>query len=254
MIAPDDVDIIKEGGEARRKFFDTAISQLDKKYLDDLIQYNHALKQRNSLLRMFSESGNPDWLAIESYDDILCRLGKVIFERRKNFVKEFLPIFRKYFSYIVEAGEICDLQYSSELAEAEIGTLLMKSRQRDLALQRTCCGVHRDDYLFTLGNGDLRRLGSQGQQKSFVIAWKLAHFEMLEKHNGFKPILLLDDIFDKLDDYRITKLLQLIKSDLGQLFITDARPGRTVDLLRSVGVVASIFKVDDGNVTCDPTL
>jgi DNA replication and repair protein RecF len=249
LIAPDDVDIIKEGSEARRRFFDTAISQLDKHYLDNLIRYNHTIKQRNSLLKMFFESGSIDWVAIESFDHTLVQLGKAIYNRRKAFSKEFLPVFQKYFNYIVSAGEVAGLAYASELEACDFSEGLIKNRQKDLALQRTSFGIHRDDYLFTLGDGDLKRLGSQGQQKSFVIALKLAQFDILEAHNGFKPILLLDDIFDKLDDERIAKLLELIKSDLGQLFITDARPDRTRDLLDSVGVDAAIYKVESGAIS-----
>jgi DNA replication and repair protein RecF len=249
LIAPDDVDIIKEGSEARRRFFDTAISQLDKQYLENLIRYNHTLKQRNSLLKMFFESGAVDWVAIETYDDSLVRIGKEIYSRRRVFIEEYLPVFRKYFNYIVSEGEFADLKYSTELDECDFRSGLFKNRQKDLALQRTSFGVHRDDYNFTLGEGDLKRLGSQGQQKSFVIALKLAQFDVLENHNGFKPILLLDDIFDKLDDERIAKLLELIKNDFGQLFITDARPDRTRDLLNSVGVAAAIFKVESGSIS-----
>lgn len=249
MIAPDDVDIIKEGSEARRRFFDTAISQLDKQYLNDLIVYNNALKQRNSLLKMFAESGRPDWLAIESYDHLLIQHGKSIFERRTKFCQEFLPVFQKYFCYLVSDAETSTLAYESGLVENNFHDQLVKNRQRDLIMQRTNFGVHRDDYVFSLGDGDLKRLGSQGQQKSFIIALKLAQFEILERYNHFKPILLLDDIFDKLDDQRITKLLELIRTDLGQLFITDARPGRTRELLHTVGVEATVLLVRDGKIS-----
>jgi DNA replication and repair protein RecF len=125
---------------------------------------------------------------------------------------------------------------------------LNDTRQRDLALARTGFGIHKDDYLFSLGGGDLKRLGSQGQQKSFVIALKLTQYELIERFKGYKPILLLDDIFDKLDDSRIAKLLELIKTDLGQLFITDARPDRTGELLKAIDVKASVFQIDKGNV------
>ena len=249
LIAPDDVDIIKEGSEARRRFFDTVISQLDKTYLDELIQYNHILKQRNSLLKMFAESGKTDWIAIESYDHVLVKLGESIYQRRKTFAQDFLPFFHKYFTYIVSQEETADLKYTSDLETCGLAEGLFKSRQRDLILQRTNFGIHRDDYQFVLKEGELKRLGSQGQQKSFVIALKLAQFEMLEKNNGFKPILLLDDIFDKLDDDRIAKLLHLIKTGLGQLFITDARPDRTSVLLESLEISATIFNVDDGSIS-----
>lgn len=248
LIAPDDVDLVKEGSDARRKFFDSIISQLDSKYLEDLMQYHHALKQRNSLLKMYYERGSVDWVAVESYDQVLVKFGKSIFERRIEFIKEFLPVFRKFYQFIVEENEKTDLEYVSELKEKDFSGGLFSTRQKDLALQRTSFGIHRDDYQFILGRGDIKRLGSQGQQKSFVIALKLAQFEILKNHKGFKPILLLDDIFDKLDDFRIARLLELIKTDLGQLFITDARPGRTKGLLDQIHAEAFIFTIENGKV------
>lgn len=248
LVAPDDVDLVKDGSEPRRRFFDSIISQLDNRYLEDLIQYNHALKQRNSLLKMFNEGGNVDWLALESYDHILIRFGSSIFQKRKQFVKEFLPVFRRFYQFIVEENEDTDLNYFSELEDRDFMEGLMATRQKDIALQRTSFGIHRDDFHFSLGQGDLKKLGSQGQQKSFVISLKLAQFEILKKHKGFKPILLLDDIFDKLDDFRIARLLELISSELGQLFITDARPDRTKGLLEQVHAEAFTFTIDRGEV------
>jgi DNA replication and repair protein RecF len=248
LIAPDDTELVKEGSEARRRFFDSIIAQLSKPYLEALIQYNHALKQRNSLLKMFAESNVVDELALESYDRVLIQTGNVIFALRKEFILEFLPVFRKFYSFIV-ADEKADLEYKSELQATDSKTGLTSCRQRDLYLQRTNFGTHRDDYQFTLGSGDLKKLGSQGQQKSFIIALKLAQFEILKRHKGFKPILLLDDIFDKLDDFRIAKLLELIQNDeLGQLFITDARPDRTATLLKQINISAAIFTVEMGEV------
>lgn len=248
LIAPDDVDLIKEGGESRRKFFDSIISQLDGKYLENLLGYNHILKQRNGYLKLASERGAVDWVAIESYDHALVKFGVQIFERRKEFTKMFIPHFRKFYKFIVDENEEADLEYISELTETDFYEGLAGARQKDLAMQRTTFGIHRDDYQFRLKGGELKRFGSQGQQKSFVIALKLAQFEIVEKSNGTKPILLLDDIFDKLDDYRISKLLALIKTELGQLFITDARPDRTKGLLDQIHVEAFMFTIEDGNV------
>lgn len=248
LIAPDDIELVKEGSEARRKFFDSMISQLDREYLEDLMHYNHALKQRNSLLKMAHDRGSIDWIAVESYDHLLDKYGSSIFEKRKGFVREFLPVFRKFYQFIVEENERTDLAYVSELIGKNFLEGLFQSRQRDLALQRTSFGIHRDDYLFTMEEGDIKRLGSQGQQKSFVMSLKLAQFEILKKHNGVKPILLLDDIFDKLDDERIARLLELIKTDLGQLFITDARPDRTRGLLHQIHAEACFFIVENGKV------
>lgn len=246
LIAPDDTELVKEGSEARRKFFDSILSQLDRNYLENLIQYNHALKQRNGLLKIFYETSRVDLPALETYDEILSRLGKPVYERRKVFMNEFGPVFKKYYHYIV-ADEAAEVLYNSELHETGFLDGLRKNRSRDLALQRTTFGIHRDDYHFTLGPGDLKRLGSQGQQKSFIIALKLAHFEIIKSHKGFSPLLLLDDIFDKLDDFRIERLLELIKNDeLGQLFITDARPDRTAALLKHINVTSSVFRAGDG--------
>jgi DNA replication and repair protein RecF len=250
LIAPDDVDLIRGGSEDRRKFFDGIISQLDRVYLENLMHYNHTLRQRNSLLKMFSERGGPvDWVAIETYDHVLIRLGNSIFEKRKEFSLEFLPVFNKYYHFLVENAEQTKIIYTSDLNDSSYKEGLVTSRQRDLNQQRTTFGIHRDDYEFLLGEDPLKRLGSQGQQKSFVIAMKLAQFEIIENHKGFKPILLLDDIFDKLDDFRIARLLELIKNEFGQLFITDARPERTKNLLDRIQVPSMIFTIDRGKVS-----
>jgi DNA replication and repair protein RecF len=249
LIAPDDTALVKEGSEERRKFFDTIISQIDRTYLEALIQYNYALKQRNSLLKMFGETNTFDAIALESYDRVLIKAGDVIFRKRKEFISEFTPVFQKYYSFIVEDEEAV-LEYKTEVAKTDFQSGLVLNRQRDLYLQRTNFGIHRDDFHFLLGEGELKKLGSQGQQKSFIIALKLAQFEIIRNHKGFKPILLLDDIFDKLDDSRISKLLDLIKRDeLGQLFITDARPDRTRELLEQINVLASIFTVEKGEIS-----
>ena len=246
LIAPDDTELVKEGSEARRKFFDSIISQLDHSYLESLIQYNQALKQRNSLLKMFAETNSFDAIALETYDDIIIPLGTSVFEKRQQFIAEYGPVFKRFYNFIV-ADEEAEVLYNSELKNIDFREGLRQSRSRDLFLQRTGFGIHRDDYHFALGPGDLKRLGSQGQQKSFIIALKLAQFEVIKLHKGFNPLLLLDDIFDKLDDFRIERLLELIKNDeLGQLFITDARPDRTAALLRQINVTSSFFRVDGG--------
>lgn len=248
LVVPDDTHLVKEGSDERRKFFDSIISQLDNRYLEALIRYNYALKQRNSLLKMFAESGSFDVVAVETYDRILVQAGTLIFQKRSDFIKEFLPVFRHFYDFIV-TNEYAGLEYKSELQKTDFSDGLKTGRQRDLTLQRTNFGIHKDDYQFILGWGDLKKLGSQGQQKSFIIALKLAQFEIVKKHKLFKPILLLDDIFDKLDDHRIAKLLQLIQNDaLGQLFITDARPDRTASLLREINASATIFAVEHGEI------
>lgn len=248
LIAPDDTDLVKEGSELRRKFFDSIIAQLDHIYLETLIQYNQALRQRNSLLKMFAETNRIDAVALDMYDEMLVRHGKIVFEKRLRFINDYAPLFQRYYRFIVD-DEDAEVLYNSELKTMSLEEGLRQSRSKDLFVQRTTFGIHRDDYHFTLGAGDLKRLGSQGQQKSFIIALKLAQFDIIKKQKGFKPLLLLDDIFDKLDDFRIRKLLSLIKNDeLGQLFITDARPDRTAALLKEIDVPSSVYAAGDGNL------
>ena len=249
LIAPDDTELVKEGSEERRRFFDTIISQLDKQYLEALIRYNYALKQRNILLKMFGEGRPFDAVALESYDHILIQTGTSIFKRRQEFIDEFTPVFRDYYRMIA-GDEKADMSYSSDVKTLSLADGLKKSRERDVQLQRTNFGIHKDDYLFSLAEGELKRLGSQGQKKSFIIGLKLAQFEIIRRYKQEKPILLLDDIFDKLDDLRIEKILMLIKNDeFGQLFITDARPDRTAGLLDEIGVQANIYTVDQGMIS-----
>lgn len=250
LFAPDDVDLIREGSEPRRKFFDSLISQVDHEYLEQLMRYTHHLKQRNSLLRMGQERGTIDWIAVESYDHELARSGTIIYERRKHFAKEFAPAFEQYCAYIVSGRERYTMQYQSDVAEGRYLEALVKSRPRDVALQRTNFGIHRDDFVFRMDGHEIKKLGSQGQQKSFVIAMRLAQREILKKYKGYEPILLLDDIFDKLDDERISRLLKLISEGLGQLFITDARPDRTAGLLEQAGIESTLYNIEHGRVLC----
>jgi DNA replication and repair protein RecF len=197
---------------------------------------------------MLNEALPVDWLAMESYDRILIESGSLIFQKRSEFIGEFVPVFQKYYRFLVEDTEQAEVRYSSELQTKSFQEGLLSCRAKDAALVRSNFGVHRDDYEFLLGGEAMKKFGSQGQQKSLVIAMKLAQFEILEQHKGFKPLLLLDDIFDKLDDFRIARLLGLIKSEFGQLFITDARPERTKGLLDQIGVPSTIFTIEQGRV------
>lgn len=251
LIAPDDVDLIKEGSDSRRKFFDAILSQIDRRYLETLMQYNQALKHRNAMLRLFSEQGKVDENALEPYDNILHRTGGSIYNRRRDFLREFIPIFNHFFNILVKEGEHTTLHYKSDLDKNDFLSGSMNNRQRDLVLQRTNFGIHRDDYNFQLGENDMKRFGSQGQQKSFVIALKLAQWKVLKEEKGYKPILLLDDIFDKLDNFRIDRLLELLK-DLGQLFISDARPDRTMGHLHNLQTDVKVFNVNAGQLKLAP--
>lgn len=248
LISPDDTDLVKAGGELRRRFFDGIICQLDKPYLEALLRYNAALKNRNQLLKMFAESGRSDLLALESYDRIMVETGFHIYRRRSEFILEFQPIFQALYELLTSKAEQTKLAYVSQVHETEMGEGLRKSRQKDLILQRTSFGIHRDDYEFMLDGGEMKRFGSQGQQKSFVIALKLAQFQILKSRKDKAPVLLLDDIFDKLDDVRIEQLLLLMEEGFGQLFLTDARPHRTEELLASIVRPVQVFEVENGQV------
>jgi DNA replication and repair protein RecF len=251
MIAPQDIELIWDGSELRRKFVDSVLSQLDKTYLENLIVYNYQLKQRNSLLKSFAEVGRADQDLLASYDHRLVPAAHYIFEARASFFKFFIPFFRDQYRYLVGiVGEEVSIEYQSDLREKDFARLLSQNLQRDVLLQRTTTGIHRDDFDFRINGFELKRHGSQGQQKSFLIALKLAEFQAIADKKKFKPILLLDDIFDKLDDERINQLMRLVaQGQFGQLLITDARAARTLQIMETEKLNATIFRVENGKVT-----
>ena len=245
LVAPNDTDLVREGSEERRRFFDGVLSQLDQLYLQDLLQYNKLLAQRNSLLKIFFERHYIDDLLLDTYDESLISLANRIFDRRQRFLVDFEPLVQHYYGFLGESRETVAVKYESEMEDLAFRENFRRHRQRDLQMQRTFMGAHKDDFRFEMGEVALKKFGSQGQQKSFVLALKLAQFELLSVEKEMKPLLLLDDIFDKLDDRRIQKLIQLIeKESFGQVFLTDARPERTRDLLRGVKVDVKFFVTD----------
>ena len=251
LIAPQDIELIWDGSEMRRKFFDSLISQLDKPYLENLIVYTNQLKQRNSLLRSFAESGKIDHDLLASYDQKIIPSGNYIFAKRRDFLTEFFPFFKEQYLFLVDGSkEEVGIQYQSDLAKSDLAELLAKNLQRDIILQRTSAGIHRDDFDFRINGFELKKYGSQGQQKSFLISLKLAEFQAIAERKKFKPILLLDDIFDKLDNQRIHQLMLLVaKGTFGQIFITDAREDRTQQILKDANLDAKIFLVENGTFT-----
>ncbi len=235
LIAPDDTELIKDGSEGRRRFFDGVLSQMDNDYLADYQHYNKLLDQRNSLLKIFFDRNFLDQDLLDTYSDPLVKLATRIFEQRKNFIEKFLPIFKKHYQILGEGREEVEIIYESEVASGDFVKEFRLNRQTDVKAQRTTKGIHKDDYVFEIDRYPVRKFGSQGQQKSFVMALRLAQFEMLEELREEKPILLLDDIFDKLDDRRIQKLIESIDNQtFGQVFISDARPERTEKILENV--------------------
>ena len=249
LISPDDTDLIRERSESRRRFFDSIISQINRAYLDDLIRYNHVLRQRNSLLKQFADRHTYDRDLLDSYSTQLLTLGHQIYEARRSFIVQFIPLFEQHYRYLSDDKETVSIEYQSHFARSDSQDAFYRAYPRDLALQRTTQGTHRDDFVFEIAQYPVKKYGSQGQQKSFVIALKLAQFEIIHQQTGIKPLLLLDDIFDKLDDHRIAQLTRLvIAQTFGQLFLTDARPERTHQLLKALDVEKKFFTIRQGTV------
>jgi DNA replication and repair protein RecF len=249
MISPYDISIIIEGSEERRKFIDNVISQTDHNYLDELIAYNKVLTNRNALLRQIADTGRYDPELLAVFDEQLIASGIRIFQKRRNFMEVFTAIFNKHYQFISEDAEQVELIYESQLLQDEFASLLKKSMERDRVLERTTTGIHKDDLQFNIHGMPMKKFGSQGQQKSFLIALKLAQYTFLTQKNGFKPLLLLDDIFDKLDDNRVTKLMQMVSNnDFGQVFITDTSRSRVEGIFEKINVGVKLFKVTEGNI------
>ncbi len=244
IISPADRDLIVEGSETRRKFMDSVISQLDAHYLQELIHYNKIVSQRNALLKYFALNHVFDTDTLSIYNEQLNDLGNSIFEKRKDFVAQFLPIFIAHHKAITGSQETVQLLYESHLSKNNFLSLLEDSISRDRALHYTSIGIHKDDLVFQIDEHPIKKFGSQGQQKSFLIALKLAQFEFLKKQSGVKPILLFDDIFDKLDENRVSKIIEMVNSaTFGQLFITDTHSKRTEAIVKSTHQSYKIFNL-----------
>ncbi|HKZ67401.1 MAG TPA: DNA replication and repair protein RecF, partial [Chitinophagaceae bacterium] len=237
VIAPDDALLITGGSEERRKFLDSLLSQLDADYLQHLIIYTKVLQQRNSLLKTFAESGNKNFALLDVLDQQLIKPGVYIFNKRKEFLISFLPAVKHLYLDIARQQEDISLFYESELQQASFEELLAATRQKDCFAQRTTSGIHRDNIEISLGNQPFRGIASQGQRKSLLFALKLAEMEVLKKEKGFPPLLLLDDVFEKLDEDRISNLLQKVcMENDGQVFITDTNEKRLVQHLKAIEV------------------
>jgi DNA replication and repair protein RecF len=249
MISPYDTSIITEGSEERRKFIDNVLSQTDNKYLDEVILYNKILNNRNAFLKLIADTGRYDPHLLEVMDEQLISSGNSIFNKRKAFMEGFTGIFNQHYQFLTEDAEKVELIYESQLLQDDFAALLKKSIERDRALERTTAGIHKDDLQFVIHGMPMKKFGSQGQQKSFLIALKLAQYTFLTKQKGFKPLLLLDDIFDKLDDKRVTKLMQMVSdNDFGQVFITDTSLNRVQHIFNDMCVAIKLFKVKGGEI------
>ncbi|OIQ16266.1 MAG: DNA recombination protein RecF [Flavobacterium sp. MedPE-SWcel] len=242
IISPSDSDLIVDGSETRRKFIDSVISLLDAPYLQQLINYQKTLSQRNALLKYFALNHTFEKETLEIYNDQLNTLGQNIFEKRKQFLKDFIPIFNHHHKIITGSAENINLSYQSQLHEKSLNDLFDENLQRDRVLQYTSVGTHKDDLSFEIDEHPIKKFGSQGQQKSFLIALKLAQFEFIKKQSGVAPILLFDDIFDKLDETRVAQIVQMINDKtFGQIFISDTHPERTEEIVKTTHQSYRIF-------------
>ncbi len=244
IISPADRDLIIEGSETRRKFIDGVISQSDNLYLNQLLKYNKVVAQRNSLLKYFAANNSFDRDTLEIYNLQLTKLGTALFEKRQSFLLEFIPIFNKRYADITKNKENVDISYKSQLFEKALSKLLEENLQRDMSLQYTGVGIHKDDLNFEIQGHPIKKFGSQGQQKSFLVALKLAQFDFIKNISKVNPILLLDDIFDKLDEHRVAHIVALVATDqLGQIFISDTHANRTEKVVKESNQSYKIFKL-----------
>lgn len=244
MVSPQDSSLVSDAAEERRRYLNSFLAQIDREYLCAAMRYNAVLQERNRYLKSAS-----DETMLLIYDQQLSAAASKIFDARSQIVQQMIPLVQHYYSLLSQDREAVDLSYRSELSEAPLSELLLSARQKDIICQFTTSGVHRDDLLFSIGGFPLRRYGSQGQQKSFLVALKLAQYRIIAERTGEKPIMLLDDVFDKLDRDRVTQLIKIVSGpDFGQIFITDCNLQRMEDVLSHTQSDRIIFNVEPGRI------
>lgn len=249
MVSPADTNLIQGGSDERRRFVDVVISQWDKPYLETLIRYNKALEQRNTLLRQEAT----DAMLYEIWEEQMAQAAAVVYNTRRQFLEEFIPVFNRFYNDIANGNEQVGLAYRSHLAEGDLSAQLASSRSRDLILGYTTRGIHRDDMDMSLGEYPMKQIGSQGQCKTFLIALKLAQYGFLSRQANTAPILLLDDLFDKLDTERVERILQLVSGDIfGQIFITDTNREYIDRIVKQTATDHRLFHVKQGTFTLLP--
>lgn len=245
VVAPSDSALISDSAEERRRYLNRFLSQIDRGYMTALMRYNGALQERNKLLKT---SPTEDMLLI--YDSMLEQSANVIYARRASLIAELRPLVERYYAELSEERESIGMEYRSELSNAPLGELLLAARQRDIVNEHTTVGIHRDDMLLSMGDYPLRKYGSEGQQKSFLVALKLAEYTLLAASAKERPILLLDDLFDKLDMRRVAQLLRIVGGDMfGQIFITDCNKHRLQSTLDDAGADYRLYNVNYGHAT-----
>ena len=250
IVSPEDIHLLLEGSEERRNLLNNTIVQTDRGYLEHLLHYNHLLKSRNSLLKAFSEGKSYDPLLLESVSTGMTAPAAAIHAARRTLVSSLSPVFRDCYKAISGSAEMCDIAYQSQLAQNDLASLMQASLPRDRVLGRTTCGIHKDDLTFTMNGEPLKSFASQGQLKSFVLALRLAQYSVIRTASGSDPILLLDDIFDKLDQSRVRHLLTLLGTkDYGQVFITDTGPERMKAIMDETIGDYHIYEVISGRIS-----
>lgn len=249
MISPYDRNLILEGSEVRRKWMDGIIAQFDRHFLNELIKYGKILTQRNALLKNMSSYGFFDQESIGVWDDQLIECGKTIHEARNKIIEDFIPIFQKYYHWLSSNKEEVSLEYRSQLFDHSFEDLLKDAQRQDQRRQYTTVGTHKDDFIFTIKGHPIKKFGSQGQQKSYLVALKLAQYEWLLSRLKRKPVLLLDDIFDKLDNERVERLMQMVSDqDFGQVLITDTDQDRIAHIFNKNEIEYKSFFIEDNTI------
>lgn len=246
MVSPADISMISESGDERRRFVNAVLSQMDREYMTALQQYNRLLLQRNRMLK----EQNPEKALLEVFDIRMAALAEPVYQARKRFVEELKPLVSEYYRAVSGGTEEIGIEYESDLDKASLDMLLGSSFEKDRIFRYTTVGVQRDDFIFTMNGHPIRRCGSQGQQKSFLVSLKFAQYEIMKRNYGFAPILLLDDVFDKLDMTRISNLLQMVSgNDFGQIFITDSNKVRMAGIVDGLTQDRAYFETTSGTFT-----
>ena len=246
MVSPADISMISESGDERRRFVNAVLSQMDREYMTALQQYNRLLLQRNRMLK----EQNPEKALLEVFDIRMAALAEPVYQARKRFVEELKPLVSEYYRAVSGGTEEIGIEYESDLDKASLDMLLESSFEKDRIFRYTTVGVQRDDFIFTMNGHPIRRCGSQGQQKSFLVSLKFAQYEIMKRNYGFAPILLLDDVFDKLDMTRISNLLQMVSgNDFGQIFITDSNKVRMAGIVDGLTQDRAYFETSSGTFT-----
>lgn len=249
LISPEDGNLVTGGSEIRRKFVDSVISQSDPHYLTVLLDYNKALAQRNSLLKEFNRSGKFDSLSLEIWNERMIPSGQEIYEKRLAFIRELVPFFRDSYRTITDHKEEPSLSYNSQLHDNDLNILFSQSLSADRSAQFTTQGIHKDDLVFILDNHPVKKFGSQGQQKSFLLSLRLAQYQYLKEKKGITPLMLLDDIYDKLDDKRTEAMLGLLAGPgFGQVFISDTQVERNSKWMNKLNVPFRLFSLSDEGI------